>query len=51
MIFAGQMKEHREVVFDRLDGKPVLAGASPKLPVKYPLNTSKAIIRFLLESD
>ncbi|MFK9095007.1 flavin reductase family protein [Bacillus salipaludis] len=27
MIFAGQIKEHREVVFDRLDGKPVLAGA------------------------
>ncbi|PFO05828.1 flavin reductase [Bacillus sp. AFS076308] len=27
MIFAGQLKEHREVVFDRLDGKPVLAGA------------------------
>jgi flavin reductase (DIM6/NTAB) family NADH-FMN oxidoreductase RutF len=27
MIFAGQLKEHKEVVFDRLDGKPVLAGA------------------------
>ncbi|MEH7439742.1 flavin reductase family protein [Neobacillus drentensis] len=27
MIFAGQLKEHREVVFDYLDGKPVLAGA------------------------
>jgi flavin reductase (DIM6/NTAB) family NADH-FMN oxidoreductase RutF len=27
MIFAGQMKEHKEVTFDRLDGKPVLAGA------------------------
>jgi flavin reductase (DIM6/NTAB) family NADH-FMN oxidoreductase RutF len=27
MIFAGQIKEPREVVFDRLDGKPVLAGA------------------------
>ncbi|MEH7302581.1 MULTISPECIES: flavin reductase family protein [Neobacillus] len=27
MIFAGQIKEHREVVFDYLDGKPVLAGA------------------------
>ncbi|MEH7545582.1 MULTISPECIES: flavin reductase family protein [Bacillaceae] len=27
MIFAGQLKEHREVIFDRLDGKPVLAGA------------------------
>ncbi|MFB3161467.1 flavin reductase family protein [Neobacillus sp. 179-J 1A1 HS] len=27
MIFAGQMKEPREVGFDRLDGKPVLAGA------------------------
>ncbi len=27
MIFAGQLKEHREVVFDRLDGKPVLSGA------------------------
>jgi flavin reductase (DIM6/NTAB) family NADH-FMN oxidoreductase RutF len=27
MIFAGQLKEHREVVFDRLDGKPVLPGA------------------------
>ncbi|WML39141.1 flavin reductase family protein [Neobacillus sp. OS1-2] len=27
MIFAGQIKEPREVKFDRLDGKPVLAGA------------------------
>lgn len=27
MIFAGQLKEHREVGFDYLDGKPVLAGA------------------------
>ena len=27
MIFAGQLKEHREVEFDRLDGKPVLNGA------------------------
>jgi flavin reductase (DIM6/NTAB) family NADH-FMN oxidoreductase RutF len=27
MIFAGQLKEHKEVTFDRLDGKPVLAGA------------------------
>ncbi len=27
MIFAGQLKEHREVTFDRLDGKPVLHGA------------------------
>ena len=27
MIFAGQLKEHREVEFARLDGKPVLAGA------------------------
>jgi flavin reductase (DIM6/NTAB) family NADH-FMN oxidoreductase RutF len=27
MIFAGQIKEPREIVFDRLDGKPVLAGA------------------------
>ena len=27
MIFAGQLKDHREVTFDRLDGKPVLAGA------------------------
>ncbi|MFJ8063896.1 flavin reductase family protein [Psychrobacillus sp. NPDC096426] len=27
MYFAGQIKEPREVVFDRLDGKPVLAGA------------------------
>ena len=26
MIFAGQLKEHREVEFDRLDGKPVLNG-------------------------
>jgi flavin reductase (DIM6/NTAB) family NADH-FMN oxidoreductase RutF len=26
MIFAGQIKEPRDVVFDRLDGKPVLAG-------------------------
>jgi flavin reductase (DIM6/NTAB) family NADH-FMN oxidoreductase RutF len=27
MIFAGQLKDHKEVTFDRLDGKPVLAGA------------------------
>lgn len=27
MIFAGQLKEHREVEFGRLDGKPVLNGA------------------------
>ena len=27
MIFAGQIKDHREVRFDRLDGKPVLPGA------------------------
>jgi flavin reductase (DIM6/NTAB) family NADH-FMN oxidoreductase RutF len=27
MIFAGQLMDHREVIFDRLDGKPVLAGA------------------------
>ncbi len=27
MIFAGQLKEHRDVEFDRLDGKPVLNGA------------------------
>jgi flavin reductase (DIM6/NTAB) family NADH-FMN oxidoreductase RutF len=27
MIFAGQLEEHREVEFDRLDGKPVLKGA------------------------
>jgi flavin reductase (DIM6/NTAB) family NADH-FMN oxidoreductase RutF len=27
MIFAGQLKEHREVEFDRLDGKPVTPGA------------------------
>lgn len=27
MIFAGQIKEPREVNFDRLDGKPVLSGA------------------------
>ena len=27
MIFAGQLKEHKEVVFERLDGKPVLSGA------------------------
>jgi flavin reductase (DIM6/NTAB) family NADH-FMN oxidoreductase RutF len=27
MIFAGQLKEHKEVTFDHLDGKPVLAGA------------------------
>ncbi|MCM3767784.1 flavin reductase family protein [Neobacillus niacini] len=27
MIFAGQIKEHREVAFERLDGKPVLPGA------------------------
>jgi flavin reductase (DIM6/NTAB) family NADH-FMN oxidoreductase RutF len=31
MIFAGQIKEPREVVFDRLDGKPVLAGASAQV--------------------
>ncbi|MFB3161510.1 flavin reductase family protein [Neobacillus sp. 179-J 1A1 HS] len=27
IIFAGQIKGHREVLFDRLDDKPVLAGA------------------------
>jgi flavin reductase (DIM6/NTAB) family NADH-FMN oxidoreductase RutF len=27
MIFAGQMKEDKEVVFERLDGKPVLPGS------------------------
>jgi flavin reductase (DIM6/NTAB) family NADH-FMN oxidoreductase RutF len=27
MIFAGQVKNHQEVVFERLDGKPVLPGA------------------------
>ncbi|EKN65901.1 flavin reductase domain-containing protein FMN-binding protein [Neobacillus bataviensis LMG 21833] len=27
MIFAGQLKEHKEVEFGRLDGKPVLTGA------------------------
>ncbi|MEH7333837.1 flavin reductase family protein [Neobacillus drentensis] len=27
MIFAGQLKGHREVVFERLDGKPVLPGS------------------------
>ncbi|MCH6266261.1 MULTISPECIES: flavin reductase family protein [Neobacillus] len=27
MIFAGQLKEHREVAFDRLGGVPVIAGA------------------------
>lgn len=27
MIFAGQLKEHKGVTFERLDGKPVLAGA------------------------
>ncbi|MBV7507814.1 flavin reductase family protein [Bacillus sp. sid0103] len=27
MIFAGQVKEHREVMFERLDGKPVIPGA------------------------
>lgn len=27
MIFAGQLKEHKEVTFGRLDGKPVLPGA------------------------
>lgn len=27
MIFAGQLKEHRDVEFERLDGKPVLKGA------------------------
>jgi flavin reductase (DIM6/NTAB) family NADH-FMN oxidoreductase RutF len=26
-IFAGQLKEHKEVVFDRLDGKPVIPGS------------------------
>ncbi|MBU8919545.1 flavin reductase family protein [Bacillus sp. FJAT-29953] len=27
MIFAGQLKEHQEVVFDQLGGVPVIAGA------------------------
>jgi flavin reductase (DIM6/NTAB) family NADH-FMN oxidoreductase RutF len=27
MIFAGQLKDQHDVVFDRLDGKPVLPGA------------------------
>jgi flavin reductase (DIM6/NTAB) family NADH-FMN oxidoreductase RutF len=27
MIFAGQLKEHKEVVFERLDGKPVIPGS------------------------
>jgi flavin reductase (DIM6/NTAB) family NADH-FMN oxidoreductase RutF len=27
MIFAGQIKENKEVVFERLDGKPVLSGS------------------------
>lgn len=27
MIFAGQLKEHREVAFDQLGGVPVIAGA------------------------
>ncbi|MFJ7746750.1 flavin reductase family protein [Peribacillus sp. NPDC097295] len=27
MVFAGQKKEQQEVVFDRLDGKPVIPGA------------------------
>lgn len=27
MIFAGQLKEHKEVVFDHLDGKPVIPGS------------------------
>lgn len=27
MIFAGQLKEHREVAFDRLGGQPVVPGA------------------------
>ncbi|MDR7236393.1 flavin reductase family protein [Neobacillus drentensis] len=27
MIFAGQLKEHREIVFDRLDGQPVIPGS------------------------
>ncbi|MGG1674849.1 flavin reductase family protein [Neobacillus sp. NRS-1170] len=27
MIFAGQLKEHREVAFERLDGKPVIPGS------------------------
>jgi flavin reductase (DIM6/NTAB) family NADH-FMN oxidoreductase RutF len=27
MIFAGQLKEHKEVVFDWLDGKPVIPGS------------------------
>jgi flavin reductase (DIM6/NTAB) family NADH-FMN oxidoreductase RutF len=26
-IFAGQLKEHKEVVFERLDGKPVIPGS------------------------
>jgi flavin reductase (DIM6/NTAB) family NADH-FMN oxidoreductase RutF len=27
MIFAGQIKENKEIVFERLDGKPVLSGS------------------------
>ena len=27
MIFAGQLKEHKEVVFEHLDGKPVIPGS------------------------
>ena len=31
MIFAGQLKEHREVEFARLDGKPVLPGVAAQI--------------------
>jgi flavin reductase (DIM6/NTAB) family NADH-FMN oxidoreductase RutF len=34
MIFAGQLKEHREVEFERLDGKPVLKGAVAQIACK-----------------
>ena len=37
MIFAGQLKEQKEVAFDRLDGKPVLAGAVAQIACEVSL--------------
>ncbi|MGE7762169.1 flavin reductase family protein [Peribacillus sp. NPDC097895] len=34
MIFAGQLKEHEEVVFERLDGKPVIPSAVAQIACK-----------------
>jgi flavin reductase (DIM6/NTAB) family NADH-FMN oxidoreductase RutF len=34
MIFAGQLKEHKEVIFDRLDDKPVIPGAIAQIACK-----------------